>query len=312
VDRQLVAELEKRNAAQQKELEDCARQLAALTQRLAAQADAAARVERDHQAALQLLRQQHQQQLQQQQQQARDAAQAHATVQREKATLQQQLDRARGDNTALRHQLTAATQSLARADEQQQQQQQQQEQLQLRQQQQQEQLQQLQQQAKDAAQAHAALQRDNATLQQQLDRANNALTQANARANADIDALRGQTKAAAAAATAALAKAQADAALVRRQLAEVRAERAETSWFGRWRGDGGEEDGGDGDGGDAMAVAATYKPVAPKRLGCAAGFVVQHQRTGATFMAKMGLFEVGVWVGGCAGGLAGSSVGRAD
>jgi hypothetical protein len=61
-----------------------------------------------------------------------------------------------------------------------------------------------------------------------------------------------------------------------------------------------------------MAVAATYKPVAPKRLGCAAGFVVQHQRTGATFMAKMGLFEVGVWVGGCAGGLAGSSVGRAD
>jgi membrane protein involved in colicin uptake len=131
---------------------------------------------------------------------------------------------------------------------------------------------QLQQQAKDAAQAHAA-------LQQQLDRA------------------RDEAAAAAAAATAALAKAQADAALVQRQLAEVRAERAEMSWFGRWRGDGGGEDGGDGDGDDGTAVAATYKPVAAKRLGCATGFVVQHQRTGATFMAKMGLFEVGVWVG---------------
>jgi hypothetical protein len=59
-------------------------------------------------------------------------------------------------------------------------------------------------------------------------------------------------------------------------------------------------------------MAAPFKPVGAKRLGCAAGFVVQHQRTGATFMAKMGLFEVGVWVGECAGGLAGSSVGRAD
>jgi hypothetical protein len=199
VDRQLVAELQMRNAAQQKELENCARQLAALRQRLAEQADAAARVERDHEE-------------------------------------------------------------------------------------------QLQQQARAAAQAHAA-------LQGELDRARTALTQANEQAKA---------------AAAALAKAQADAALVRCQLAEVRAERADTSWFGRWRGHGGEEDAGDGDGGDAMAVAATYKPVGAKRLGSAAGFVVQHQRTGATFMAKMGHFEVGVWVGGCAGGLAGSSVGRTD
>ena len=94
MDRQLVAELEKRNAAQQKELEDCARQLAALRQRFAEQADAAARVERDHEEQLQ--------------QQARAAAQAHAALQGE-------LDRARTDLAQANEQAKAAVAALAKA-----------------------------------------------------------------------------------------------------------------------------------------------------------------------------------------------------
>ncbi len=130
------------------------------------------------------------------------------------------------------------------------------------------------------------LQQDKATLQQQVKKAHD-----------DNTALREQLDTA----TEAVAKAHADNQM-------MRAERAETSWFGRWsgcaggaggvtgRGDAGRGDGGrraaDDDDDDGVA-AAMYKPVAVMQHGCAAGFVVKHQTTGALFLAKMGLFEVG-------------------